>query len=694
MRTTTIPEHERLDQASETLARLEHEFTGEALFTERGPGRAVVMARGLSRTYGKGDASVHALRDVDIDITEGRLTAIMGPSGSGKSTLMHILAGLDQPTGGRVSIDGVEITRLKEKRLTRLRRDKIGFIFQSFNLLATLTARREHRPAAVARPPHGGRGLAARRHRGRRPAGPPDAPPGRALRRPAAARRRRPGTHHPPGSPVRRRTDRQPRLPHRRRSPRPAPPQRRRVRPDRDHGHPRRQRSEHRRPRHLPQGRPHRTGRGPHDPRRHLRHHQGSRGGAMTRLAFRSLASRPAPDRADRPRDPARRGDDHRHLRADRPDRQRVRQHHRDFTRGHGRADRAGTLVHQPRGRSGPDAGRRPRRPGAGSRRASTRRPESTRRWAPRSSTARPSRPATPPPCSRPSKASHSTRRPWSPAVRSRSATRSRSSRASPTRPASSPATRSPSPPRPASRTSRSPACSSGATPCHSGGTIVVAGRLQDVQRWSGEPGRISRISVSADPGVTPKELAADVKAAMPAGVSVKTGEQAAADKTAETTDAIGSFLTPVLLAFAGVSVFVGAFIIFNAFSITVAQRRREFAMLRALGANRRQVLGVGGRRGAHARRAGLGGRHRRRPRCRQGHQRALQGRRRRHPDGGHRPRNLGPSSSRCSSAWASRSSRRLPRPCAPRACRRLRPSRRARPCRRRASRSSARRSP
>jgi len=123
------------------------------------------------------------------------------------------------------------------------------------------------------------------------------------------------------------------------------------------------------------------------------------------------------------------------------------------------------------------------------------------------------------------------------------------------------------------------------------GGTVVVAGRLQDAQRWGGEPGRISVISVSADRGVTPEELAADVKAAMPAGVSVKTGEQAAADKTAEATDAIGSFLTPVLLAFAGVSVFVGAFIIFNAFSITVAQRRREFAMLRALGASRRQIL-------------------------------------------------------------------------------------------------------
>ena len=102
--------------------------------------QSVVVARGLTRKYGKGDAVVHALRDVDIDIAEGRLTAIMGPSGSGKSTLMHVLAGLDQPTGGRVSIDGVEITRLKEKELTQLRRDKIGFIFQSFNLLATLTA--------------------------------------------------------------------------------------------------------------------------------------------------------------------------------------------------------------------------------------------------------------------------------------------------------------------------------------------------------------------------------------------------------------------------------------------------------------------------------------------------------------------------------------------------------------------------
>jgi putative ABC transport system ATP-binding protein len=119
-------------QLAPALQQLEAEFS-----TVSPP---VVTARGLTRTYGKGDATVHALRDVDIDITEGRLTAVMGPSGSGKSTLMHILAGLDRPTSGRAGIAGVEITRLKEKKLTQLRRDKVGFIFQTFNLLPTLTA--------------------------------------------------------------------------------------------------------------------------------------------------------------------------------------------------------------------------------------------------------------------------------------------------------------------------------------------------------------------------------------------------------------------------------------------------------------------------------------------------------------------------------------------------------------------------
>jgi putative ABC transport system ATP-binding protein len=100
----------------------------------------VVSARDVVRTYGTGDTAVDALRGVSVDIAQGRLTAVMGPSGSGKSTLMHILAGLDQPTSGDVSVAGVDITGLDDAALTRLRRDHIGFIFQFFNLLPMLTA--------------------------------------------------------------------------------------------------------------------------------------------------------------------------------------------------------------------------------------------------------------------------------------------------------------------------------------------------------------------------------------------------------------------------------------------------------------------------------------------------------------------------------------------------------------------------
>ncbi|MDN5716894.1 MAG: ABC transporter ATP-binding protein [Janibacter sp.] len=94
----------------------------------------------LRKVYGKGEASVAALDGIDLDIGAGQFTAIMGPSGSGKSTLMHCLAGLDSVTGGRALIGDTDITALKEKDLTRLRRDRIGFIFQAFNLIPTLTA--------------------------------------------------------------------------------------------------------------------------------------------------------------------------------------------------------------------------------------------------------------------------------------------------------------------------------------------------------------------------------------------------------------------------------------------------------------------------------------------------------------------------------------------------------------------------
>jgi putative ABC transport system ATP-binding protein len=101
---------------------------------------AVVSARDVVRRYGEGDTAVDALRGVSVDIAQGRLTAVMGPSGSGKSTLMHILAGLDRPTAGQITVAGTDITDLDDNALTNLRRDHIGFIFQFFNLLPMLTA--------------------------------------------------------------------------------------------------------------------------------------------------------------------------------------------------------------------------------------------------------------------------------------------------------------------------------------------------------------------------------------------------------------------------------------------------------------------------------------------------------------------------------------------------------------------------
>ena len=101
---------------------------------------AIVQANEVSRRFGEGDAAVDALTDVSVDFERDRFTAIMGPSGSGKSTLMHILAGLDRPTSGTVVVDGTEITELDDAELTRLRRDKLGFIFQFFNRLPVLTA--------------------------------------------------------------------------------------------------------------------------------------------------------------------------------------------------------------------------------------------------------------------------------------------------------------------------------------------------------------------------------------------------------------------------------------------------------------------------------------------------------------------------------------------------------------------------
>jgi putative ABC transport system ATP-binding protein len=101
---------------------------------------SIVSANELRRRYGEGEAAVNALDGVSVEFPSGRFTAIMGPSGSGKSTLMHLLAGLDRPTSGTVTLGGVELTALGDGELTQLRRDRIGFIFQTFNLLPVLSA--------------------------------------------------------------------------------------------------------------------------------------------------------------------------------------------------------------------------------------------------------------------------------------------------------------------------------------------------------------------------------------------------------------------------------------------------------------------------------------------------------------------------------------------------------------------------
>jgi putative ABC transport system ATP-binding protein len=102
---------------------------------------AIVAAADLTRRYGEGEVAVEALRDVSVEFAAGRFAAIMGPSGSGKSTLMHLLAGLDRPTSGTVTLDGTELSTLDDRALTMLRREKVGFIFQTFNLLPILDAR-------------------------------------------------------------------------------------------------------------------------------------------------------------------------------------------------------------------------------------------------------------------------------------------------------------------------------------------------------------------------------------------------------------------------------------------------------------------------------------------------------------------------------------------------------------------------
>jgi putative ABC transport system ATP-binding protein len=119
------------------MTMTDHEPTGASAPWAAPAARAV----DLVKTYGKGDAAVHALAGVNVEFRHGQFTAVMGPSGSGKSTLMHCMAGLDTPTSGRTFVGDQEIGLLDDSGLTQMRRDRIGFVFQSFNLVPTLTAR-------------------------------------------------------------------------------------------------------------------------------------------------------------------------------------------------------------------------------------------------------------------------------------------------------------------------------------------------------------------------------------------------------------------------------------------------------------------------------------------------------------------------------------------------------------------------
>jgi putative ABC transport system ATP-binding protein len=107
---------------------------------DTGPADPVVRGREITKRFGEGPVAVDALRGVDVELQAGSFTAIMGPSGSGKSTLMHVLAGLDLPTSGWVEVAGHRLDQLDDRRLTHLRREHIGFIFQGYNLLPVLTA--------------------------------------------------------------------------------------------------------------------------------------------------------------------------------------------------------------------------------------------------------------------------------------------------------------------------------------------------------------------------------------------------------------------------------------------------------------------------------------------------------------------------------------------------------------------------
>ena len=163
----------------------------------------IARAVNVSKVYGTGEAEVRALDDISVEFATARFTAIMGPSGSGKSTLLHCLAGLDRVTSGHIYLGEIEISGSTEKQLTLIRRDRIGFVFQAYNLIPTLERGGEHHAAAGARGQEAGRGVVPA-DRGDGGSGrPAQAPSERAFRRPAAAGRGRARARLSSGSDVR-----------------------------------------------------------------------------------------------------------------------------------------------------------------------------------------------------------------------------------------------------------------------------------------------------------------------------------------------------------------------------------------------------------------------------------------------------------------------------------------------------------
>ena len=263
----------------------------EATTDPAAPPAVAVSARDVTRRYGEGESAVDALRGVSLEVPRGQFTAVMGPSGSGKSTLMHILAGLDLPSAGRVEIDGRDITTMDDKELTLLRRRHIGFVFQFFNLLPMLSAEENVvLPLSIAgvkpEPERLERvleqvGVADRRtHR-------PSELSGGQQQRVAIAR----ALITEPDRPLRGRADRQPRFAHRRRDPGAAAGGSRRLRPDDDDGHPRPGGGGERRPGAVPRRRARRVR--PRQPERRADHH-GHEGDEppLTRFALKGLAGR------------------------------------------------------------------------------------------------------------------------------------------------------------------------------------------------------------------------------------------------------------------------------------------------------------------------------------------------------------------------------------------------------------------